>query len=706
MLIRRTLWLTVLAAFFLTSFSCIQQRQPRPPVAMTEVRVDTLFGVERVDDYYWLRQRGNPEVIKYLEEENEYTASMMKPTERLQERLYNEMVARTKETDLSVPEKEKNHLYYERTEKGKQYKIICRKKDKAGAAEEILLDINDLAKGYDYFVVGNYRISPDEELMAYSVDTNGSELFTVYFKNLETGQLLSDRIPDVYYPLEWGNDDETIFYTVLDEALRPYQAFRHKLGTDHSVDQMVFHEEDQAFELYLSKTKSDKYLLIELESMTTSEVHYLDAGRPDGSFKVLLPRRHQVEYSAYHHDNKFYIVTNDNAPNFKVITLPTGRPEAKFMKEFIAHNDSVKIDGLEVFRDYIVSYERKYGLKQMRIFDLGSGKYHYVKFPEPVYTFRAGKNRDFRSNTIRFTYTSLVTPKTVFDYNMGDKKWTLKKQYEVLGGFDESDYVMERLFAMAADSTLVPISLVYRKDLVLDGNNPALLYGYGSYGSSSEPWFNANKLSLIDRGFVYAIAHVRGGGEMGRYWYDQGKLLNKMNTFTDFIACAEHLADLEYTSPEKLVISGGSAGGLLIGAVLNMRPNLFAAAVAGVPFVDVVNTMLDASIPLTVIEYEEWGNPNEKEYFDYMLAYSPYDNVRAQDYPAILVTAGLNDPRVQYWEPAKWTARLRALKTDENLLLLKTNMGAGHFGVSGRYDEFREDAFEMAFILNAVGIDN
>jgi len=505
--------------------------------------------------------------------------------------------------------------------------------------------------------------------------------------------------------VEWGNDNKTIFYTTLDEAKRPYKLYRHILGTAQEEDEMVYQESDEAFYLSISKTRDKEYLIMTLGSMTTTEVRYLKADLPKDNFQVIHPRQHEMEYYVAHHSDKFYIMTNDEAKNFKLMEVSVTDPSKKNWKEVIPHSDSVKIDGMDVFRNHLVVYEREKGLKKIRITNLMDSQVHYVDFPEPVYTYWRSRNPDFNTNMLRFNYTSLVTPRSVFDYNMDTKTRELKKQYEVLGGYDPSLYQSERIFAKASDGTMVPLSLVYRKGMVKDGNNPLLLHGYGSYGISQEPTFSSNRLSLLDRGFVYAMAHVRGGGEMGRYWYEDGKLLKKKNTFTDFIACAEHLIAEKYTSSNKLVIYGGSAGGLLMGAVTNMRPDLFKAVIADVPFVDALNTMLDPSIPLTVIEYEEWGNPNEEEYYDYMKSYSPYDNVEAKDYPNMLITAGLNDPRVQYWEPAKWTAKLRALKTDKNILLLKTKMGEGHMGASGRYDYLKDIAFEYAFIFDLFGIE-
>ena len=684
--------------------SCVEQRKPTPPAASVQTRVFTLHDQTWEDDYFWLRERGTPAVESYLEAENAYAEAAMSHTAKLQEKLYNEFVGRIKETDLSVPEKDGDYFYYKRYEEGQQYPIHCRKRKSLDAAEEIILDENILAVGHDYLDVGTYQVSPDDKILAYSVDTAGREIYTIYFKDLSTGDLLADRIPQAYYSFEWCEDNRTVFYTTQDEAMRPYKLFRHKLGHGYENDDLLFHESDDAFEMYLSKSKSDKYLFLTLESMVTTEVHFLKADDCEGKFKVVHPRQHQMEYSVYHRDDKFYIRTNDGARNFKLMVTPVKKPGKDNWKEFVAHSDSVKIDALDVFDNHMVVYSRTGGLKQIQVMDLKSNASHYIEFPEVTYKYYRQTNPNFKSKVVRFTYASMVTPKTVYDYDMDERMLELKKEYEVLGGYDKTNYTVERIFATAADGRQVPISIVYRNGMVKNGDSPLLLYAYGAYGSSSDPGFYPKNVSLLDRGVIYAVAHVRGGGEMGRYWYEEGKLLNKRNTFSDFIVCAEHLIAQKYTSPERLIAEGVSAGGLTVGAVSNMRPDLFKAILAKVPFVDIINTMLDPSIPLTVIEWEEWGNPNEKAYFDYMMSYSPYDNVKARDYPNMLITAGYTDPRVQYWEPAKWTARLRANKTDNNLLLLKTQMGSGHFGASGRYDAFRKDAFEFAFILDAVGI--
>lgn len=698
--------LCLLFGLFFFLFACSGRNDVAPPVAKVIPKAGTVHGEVRVDDYYWLRERDNPEVIQYLEAENAYTEAVMKPTAALQEKLYQEMLGRIKETDLSVPERIEDYYYYSRTEEGKQYRIHCRKRGSLEADEQVLLDENRLAEGKVYFRLGVFEVSPNHQLLAYSVDSTGAETYRIYVKNLDTGELLSDEIPNTYYSVEWGNDNRTLFYTTLDEAKRPYKLFRHTLGSDPAADELVHLEEDDAYFLSISKTRSQKYMILRLASNTTTENWFLDADRPEGDFRLIHPRQHKMEYEVEHHGNRFFILTNENAINFKLMEAPVSNPAKKNWREVIAHRDSVLLDDVDAFRNHLVISERAKGLRQLRVIDMTTGEHHHIDFPEPVYTVWLSRNPDFNTELVRFNYTSLVTPRSVYDYNMRSRQRELKKQYEVLGDYDPSLYASERIFAEAPDGTEVPISLVYKRALFnKDGGNPLWLYGYGSYGATIDPRFNSNRLSLLDRGFVFAIAHVRGGGALGRPWYEDGKLLNKRNTFTDFIACAEHLIAENYTSKDRLVISGGSAGGLLMGAVTNMRPDLFEAVVAKVPFVDVVNTMLDASIPLTVIEYEEWGNPHEKAYYDYIKSYSPYDNVTTQDYPDMLITAGLNDPRVQYWEPAKWTAKLRAMKTDDNLLLLKTNMGAGHSGASGRYEYLREIAFEYAFVLHVLGME-
>ncbi len=674
-----------------------------PPDAKTIRHVDTVHGEVLIDNYYWMREKENPEVIAYLEAENAYTDTMMSHTADLQETLYEEMLGRIKETDLSVPAHEDGYYYYYRTVEEQQYRIYCRKTGSLEAPEEILLDLNDLAEGRGYLALGTFSVSPDHSLLAYSLDTTGNEQYTLYIKNLATDSLFSETVSKIGNA-EWANDNRTIFYTVEDSIYRPYQVYRHLLGTRPGNDELVYHEKDDGFYLYLQKTKNEKYLIINSSSMVTSEVRYLDAEQPEGEFRIPEPRQYEIEYSVEHQGERFLIVTNRNAKNFKLVESPVSKPAAENWVDVIAHSDTSKIDGIDVFRDYLVVYERVNGLRTMRVRSFFSNAEYYIDFPEPVYVVYGANNPDFSSKWVRFTYMSLVTPRSVYDYNMSTRERELKKQTEVLGGYNPDDYGSERIFAVARDGVRVPVSLVYRKGTLLNGESPLLLYGYGAYGISMDPYFSSNRVSLLDRGIIYAIAHIRGGGEMGRQWYEEGKFLKKKNTFTDFIDCADHLVQEQYTSHDKLVISGGSAGGLLIGAVVNMRPDLAAIAIAEVPFVDVLNTMLDSSIPLTVIEYDEWGNPNQAEYFEYMRSYSPYGNVARQSYPAMLIQAGLNDARVQYWEPAKWVAKLRDHNTGAGPILLKMNMGTGHGGASGRYDYLREIAFEYAFILDNLGL--
>lgn len=672
------------------------------PVAKKISHELTMHGTKRIDDYAWLRERKNPDVLDYLNSENRFCEGAMAHTQSLQETLYREMVSRIKETDDSVPVKWGGYYYYNRTEKDRQYKIYCRKKGSLDATEEILLDANELAKGKEYFSLGVYRISPDHRLLAYSVDTNGSEKYVLYIKDLVSGQGLSEAIPDTYYGMEWSNDNRTIFYNTVDAASRPYRLFRHILGNDHDQDELIYEEKDERYFLELTKSRSDKYIFMHLGSKVSSEVRYLDAGRPSDDFMIFQERQPEIEYTVEHHEGVFFIVTNERAVNFKLMSTSLDVTDKSKWAEIIPHREDVLIEGVDAFKDFLVIYERSEGLKHIRIRNMRTNEDHHVNFPDPVYTVSPGGNPEYDSVTLRFVYTSMVVPSSTYDYDMNIRTRELRKQEEVIG-YDPSAYSCERVFATADDGARIPISIVYKKGVVKDGNNPLLLYGYGSYGITVEPGFSSPRVSLLDRGFIFAIAHIRGGQEMGRRWYEDGKLFKKKNTFTDFISSAEFLIGERYTSSKRMAIMGASAGGLLMGAVTNMRPDLFNAVVAKVPFVDVVNTMLDESLPLTVTEYEEWGDPNQKEYFEYIRSYAPYENVEKNKYPHILATAGLNDPRVSYWEPAKWVAKLRSLKTDENLVLLKTNMGAGHGGASGRYDYLKEIAFEYAFIIDRVG---
>jgi len=673
------------------------------PIAEAIPQELSIHGDSRIDHYYWLRDKESPKVIDYLKAENAYTEVMTAHTQALREKLYNEILGRIKQTDLSVPYKEENYIYYSRTEAGKDYPIYCRKKESIEATEEIILNVNALAEGHEYFSVGGLQVSLDQQLLGYGVDTTGARVYNLRFKDLATGETLPDEIPNTA-GFAWANDNKTIFYTVIDAAQRPYQIWRHQLGSDIQNDVLVFHETDTTFRTYVYKTKSKKYLIIGSSSTLSSEMRFLEASTPAGEFQVINPREPDHEYFVFHYEDKFYIRTNLDAENFRLVETPVNQPSKEHWREVIPHREEVLLEGIEIFKDYLALEERQAGLTQIRVINWQTQDEHYLDFGEPTYTAYIYYNPEFDTNTLRYGYNSLTTPNSVYDYNMQSREKELVKQQEVLGDFDPENYLAERIHATAKDGTLVPISLVYRKGFQKNGSHPCMLTGYGSYGFSLDPYFSAARLSLLDRGFVYALAHIRGGSEMGRRWYDSGKLFHKKNTFTDFIACAEHLIQEKYTSPDKLIASGGSAGGLLIGAVVNERPDLFKGVIMDVPFVDVVTTMLDSSIPLTEQEYDEWGNPQQKEYYDYMKSYSPYDNVRPQDYPAILVTTGLNDANVQYWEPAKWVAKLRQTKTDKNLLLLKTNLGSGHGGPSGRYEQYRETAFDYAFVLDLVGI--
>jgi oligopeptidase B len=684
-------------------------QKPPPPIAEPRPHRYEIHGDSCRDDYHWLRERDNAEMLAYLEAENAYTDAMMAESKTLQTTLYEEMRGRVREADLSVPEQVDDYFYYSRTEKGRQYPIYCRRQGSLEGDEEILLDQNKLAEGRSYTAVGNYRVSPDHRLLAYAVDFAGNEHYTLFVKDLSTGELLSDVIPDTYYGLEWDAAGHVLFYTTLDSATRPFRVLRHRLRDDPAGDVVVLTEPDERYFVTVRKSKNGRYVLIRLRSAMTHEEWFIPADHAEAAPIVIQPRRQGLEYGVEHHGDSFYIVTNDQAVDFRLMVAPVSAPGIEQWCEVIAQEPGAKLERVEPFRDHLVIHLRSGGLKQLRIMEFAedgrpSGDQHEIAFPEPVYTIAGNRNPNFNSRLVRLTYSSLTTPKTVYDYDMSERSLVVRKREEVLGGYDPSAYFSERQWATADDGTRVPISLVYRRDLRREGGNPLWLYGYGSYGATMEPGFNANRLSLLDRGFIYAIAHIRGGGEMGRAWYEQGKLMAKKSTFSDFVACADFLVDGGYTSPDRLVISGRSAGGLLMGAVVNLRPELFAAVIAGVPFVDVINTMLDPTIPLTVTEYEEWGNPNERDAYAYMKSYSPYDNLAAVDYPHILATAGLNDPRVQYWEPAKWVAKLRTLKTDERQLLLKTNMAAGHGGASGRFDYLEELAFEYAFALDALAI--
>lgn len=674
------------------------QDRARPPVAKTAPTTIETHGDVRVDEYAWLRDLSDPDTLAYLEAENAYTEAMLAHTGDLQETLYKEMVGRIKETDESARDRWDDYWYSHRTVEGLQYAIHCRRLGPDGP-EQVILDENELAAGHGYFRVGVFSPSPDHSILAYSFDVSGSEQYRMVFKDLATGELLPDVIENTSYSSAWAGDNRSFFYTVLDEAKRPFKVMRHVLGADPADDVCVHHETDDAFFAHVARTRSRRFILIHVASNTTSEALVIDANDPGSTFRLVEPRRTGVEYYVDHQGDRFVLRTNDDAVDFKVVDAPIDSPGRASWRDVIPHREGVKIEEIDPFADHLVTLERADGLNRIRVDRVSTGESHLVEMPEPAYTLSPAMNAMYDTTIFRFSYASLVTPPSVFDYDMVSRARTLVKQQEVLGDFDPADYVTERIHATAPDGVRVPISLVARRDRARDGGGPGLLYGYGSYGYSIDASFSSARLSLLDRGYVYAISHVRGGGDLGEGWKLDGKLLRKKNSFTDFIACAEHLIAEGYVARDRLAIQGGSAGGLLMGAVTNMRPDLFTAVIAQVPFVDVVNTMLDASIPLTVIEYDEWGNPNDPTYYDYIRSYSPYDNVEAKAYPNLLVMAGLNDPRVHYWEPAKWVARLRARKTDENMLVLKTQMGAGHAGPSGRYDYLREVALQYAFIL-------
>jgi oligopeptidase B len=678
----------------------------QPPIAEKRPHELTVHGHTRIDNYFWLKDRENPEVISYLEKENEYTESVLADTKQFQEDLYKEMRGRIKEDDESVPYKDNGYFYYTRFEEGKEYSLHCRKQGSLEAPEEAFLNENEMADGHDYFSLGGIEITDDNRIAAFGTDTVSRRLYTIQFKDLTTGEILPEAIPNCAGGGAWSKDNKTFFYTAKNtETLRTDRIMRHVLGTDPSEDVEVFSETDETFSCYVWRSKSRDYIFIGTFQTVSSEYRMLDASNPMGEFTVVQPRERDHEYNVSHYQDKLYIVTNWEAKNFRLMETSVQKPGKDHWKEVIAHRPETLLENIEIFKNYMVVAERSKGLPQLRIINQMTKEEHYLNFGEEAYSSYIGTNMDFDTETLRYGYSSLTTPWSTIDYNMGTRQKQLMKEQAVVGDFDRNNYQTERVMVTADDGTQVPMSIVYRKGLKKDGTNPTLIYAYGSYGATMDPYFSSIRLSLLDRGFVYALAHIRGGQEMGREWYEDGKLLNKKNTFTDFINCGEFLIDNKFTSTEKLFAMGGSAGGLLMGAVVNMRPDLWKGVVAQVPFVDVITTMLDESIPLTTSEYDEWGNPNEKEYYDYILSYSPYDNVVAQSYPNMLVTTGLHDSQVQYWEPAKWVAKLRATKTDQNLLLLHTNMEAGHGGASGRFESLKETALEYAFIFKLAGLE-
>ncbi len=686
---------------------------PTPPTAAPRPFELEAHGDVRVDPYYWLRERDDPEVIRYLEDENAYTQAVMGHTDRLQETLFEEMRGRIAEDDSSVPVRRDNYWYYTRYETGGEYPIYVRRKEMESRGEtpvetpvETMLDGNALAEGHDFFAIGGVSVSSGENLLAYAIDTIGRRIYTIRFKDLGTGEILADEISGSNGNFAWAEDNRTLFYTRRDlDTLRSYQIYRHVLGTDSGEDELVFEEEDETFSCFVRKSKSKRFLMIGSSHTLANEVRFLDASTPNGEFTVFLARERGHEYGIAHLGDYFYIRTNKDALNFRLMRTPVRGTGMDSWSEVIPHRDDVLLEGFDLFRDHLVVAERKEGLLQIRI-KPWKGEEHYLEFDEPAYAANVGDNPQIDTMSLRFVYSSMTTPRSVFDYDMVTRERELKKRQPVLGGFDPADYRTERLMVTARDGAQVPISLVYRAGFEPDGRSPLLLYAYGSYGSSLDASFSSSRLSLLDRGFVYAMAHIRGGEEMGRSWYENGKLLHKKNTFTDFIDSGEFLVEKGYADPERLFAQGGSAGGLLMGAVINMRPDLFEGVVARVPFVDVVTTMLDASIPLTTFEWDEWGDPRDKIDYDYMLSYSPYDQIEAKDYPHLLVTAGLHDSQVQYWEPAKWVAKLRSLKTDDNVLLLKTEMEAGHGGATGRFRSLREIALIYAFLIDLADIDS
>jgi oligopeptidase B len=669
-----------------------------PPVAKKVRTTATLHGDTRVDDYAWLRDKSSPATLAYLEAENAYADAVMRPTDALQEQLYQEMLGRIQQTDMNVPFRKDGWFYYSRTEEGRQYPIYARRND--AVAEEILLDVNVLAEGREFMAVGEMQVSDDAHLLAYTTDDSGYREFRLHVKDLRTG-LTAENLAEHVESVEWAGDNATLFYSVENETKRQSRIYRHRLGTDEHA--LVFEEHDELYDVFVERSRSGAWLFIVSDSKTTSEVRLIPSAAPESEPAVLTPRREDHKYYADHRGDRFYILTNDAGINFRVVTAPVADPREEQWQELVPYREPVRIETIDLFANHMVVRLREGGLSQLEIHDLRDGASHRVHFPEVAYTLAPSHNEEFDAKVYRYTYQSFITPPSVYDYDLDTREQTLLKRTEVLGGYDPSQYVVERFFVEAADGARVPVSLVHRREVDPRGNHPLMLYAYGSYGASMSPTFSHGRFSMIDRGVIWALANVRGGGEMGKEWHEQGRMMAKKNTFTDFIAACEHLIGAGYTSPEKLVIQGGSAGGLLVGAVANMRPELFRAVLAYVPFVDVMNTMLDATLPLTTQEYIEWGNPNEAEAYFYMKSYCPYSNVERKAYPAMLVRASLNDSQVGYWEAAKWVAKLRDLKTDGNPLLLRVNMGAGHGGASGRYDKLREDAHDYAWILEVLG---
>jgi len=678
-----------------------------PPSAKKINKVLEIHGDVRIDNYYWLNNPDDEEVIDYLERENDYYEKMTAHTKQFKESLFEEMKSRIKEDDESVPYFYNGYFYITRFEKGKDYPIYSRKKGSLDAAEEILFNVNEMAEGFAYYHLSGINVSPDNKLVAFGIDTLSRRKYTLKIKNLETGELLDDSVSNTTGGSTWANDNKTLFYTRKDDqTLRADRIFKHKLGTDSEGDTLIFNEVDETFGTYVYKTKSEKYLIIGSYSTLTSEYQILDANNPDGEFKVFQPRTRGLEYDIYHYNNEFYIITNkDDATNFKLMKTADTKTTADNWVEVIPHRETVLLEEVDIFKDFLVVSERAEGLNKIRVMKWDGSEDYYIPMDSETYKASTTQNIEYNTPILRYSYNALTTPASIIDFNMETKERKVMKETEVLGGkFDKNNYESKRVWATAGDGTKIPISMVYRKGMEKNGNNPLLLYGYGSYGATIDPSFSTTRLTLLDRGFIFAIAHIRGSQYMGREWYDHGKLLEKKNTFTDFTDATKFLIDEKYTSPNHMYAMGGSAGGLLMGAVVNMHPEYYNGVLAAVPFVDVVTTMLDDSIPLTTGEYDEWGNPNEEEYYWYIKSYSPYDNVEAKAYPNMFVTTGLHDSQVQYWEPAKWVAKLRELKTDDHILLMHTNMDAGHGGASGRFEALKEVAMEYAFLLDLEGI--
>jgi len=675
----------------------------KPPVAQKIKKELTIHAHTRIDNYFWLNERENPKVLELLKAENKYKDAIMENTKDLEDKLYKEIIGRIKKTDMSVPYKYQGYYYYTRYEEKSEYPIYCRKKENLKGKEEVLLNVNEMAKGYKYFHVADHSVSSNNNMIAYGVDTVSRRKYKLYFKNLETGEILKEEISNTTGRATWANDNKTVFYSKKDKTLRSYKIFKHVIGTDVSKDKEIFHEKDPTFSTFVFKSKSKKYVFIGSYHTLSSEYRFLEANQPDGEFKIIQKREKYFEYSVDHYKDKFYIRTNYKAKNFKLMETSLKKTSKENWRDVIPHRKNVLLESFEIFKDFLVLGERENGLTELRVIRWDKKDDYYINFKEQTYMVYISTNTEFDIDLLRFGYTSLTTPNSIFDYNMNSKERKLLKQEEVISDFDPKNYFAERLYVTARDKTKVPISLVYKKGLKKDGNNPLLLYGYGSYGASMNPYFSSVRLSLLDRGFIYAIAHVRGGQEMGRSWYEDGKLLKKKNTFFDFIDCVEYLTKEKYTSSKKLFAMGGSAGGLLMGAVVNMRPDLFKGIVASVPWVDVITTMLDDSIPLTTAEFDEWGDPKKKEYYEYMLSYSPYDNVAEKAYPAMLISTGLHDSQVQYFEPAKWVQKLREKSTSKNVILFHINMTGGHGGVSGRFRRYKETAMKYAFMLDLAG---